>query len=51
MQASNLGKLIPADKLPDFSVFAKYLSLGGGFGVMDDEGFTMTGFSLRKARP
>ena len=24
----NLGKIIPGDKLPDFSVFAKYLSLG-----------------------
>ncbi len=47
----NLGKLIPVDKLPDFSVFAKYLSLGGGFGVMDDDGFTMTGFSIRKSRP
>jgi hypothetical protein len=47
----NIGKLIPVDKLPDFSVFAKYLSLGGGFGVMDDDGFTMTGFSLRKSRP
>lgn len=50
-EIANLGKLIPADKLPDFSVFAKYLSLAGGFGVMDDEGFTMTGFSLRKSRP
>ena len=47
----NLGKLIPTDKLPDFSVFAKYLSLGGGFSVMDDDGFTMTGFTLRRSNP
>ena len=47
----NLGKLIPVEKLPDFSVFAKYLSLGGGSSIMDDDGFTMTGFSLRRANP
>ena len=50
-KSPDLGKLIPAEKLPDFSVFAKYLSLGGGFSVMDDDGFTMTGFTLRKSRP
>ena len=47
----DLGKLIPGDKLPDFSVFAKYLSLGGGFSIMDDDGFTMTGFTLRRPGP
>src|SRR5262249_23264600 len=47
----DLGKLIPADKLPDFSVFAKYLSLGGGFSTMDEEGFIMTGFTLRRPGP
>lgn len=47
----NLAKIIPADKLPDFSVFAKYLSLGGGFSIMDDDGFTMTGFTLRRPGP
>ncbi len=47
----NLGKLIPVEKLPDFSVFAKYLSLGGSFSVMDDDGFTMTGFTLRRSNP
>jgi hypothetical protein len=45
----DLGKLIPGDKLPDFSVFAKYLSLGGGSSVMDDDGFTLTGFTLRRS--
>ena len=47
----NLGKIIPGDKLPDFSVFAKYLSLGGGFSIMDEEGFMMTGFTLRRPGP
>ena len=41
------ARLIPNEKLPDFSVFAKYLSLGGSYSVMDDDGFTMTGFTLR----
>jgi Protein of unknown function (DUF3352) len=47
----NLGKIIPGDKLPDFSVFAKYLSLGGGFSTMDEDGFLMTGFTLRHPGP
>ena len=47
----NLGKIIPGDKLPDFSVFAKYLSLGGGFSTMDEDGFMMTGFTLRRPGP
>jgi hypothetical protein len=50
-EVPNLGKLIPVEKLPDFSLFAKYLSLGGGSSIMDDDGFTMTGFSLRRANP
>ena len=48
---SKLGKLIDKDKLPDFSVFAKYLSQGGGYSVMDDDGMTFTSFTLRKANP
>jgi len=44
-------KLIDPDKLPDFEVFAKYLTLGGSYSVMDEDGFTQTGFSLRKANP
>ncbi len=47
----NIGKILPIDKLPDFSVFAKYLSLGGGFSVTDDDGFTLTGFTLRRSNP
>ena len=48
---SKLGKLFDKDKLPDFSVFAKYLSQGGGYSVMDDDGMTFTSFTLRKANP
>ncbi len=47
----DIGKLIPGDKLPDFSVFAKYLSLGGGFSTMDEDGYIMTGFTLRRPGP
>jgi hypothetical protein len=46
-----VGKLFDKDKLPDFSVFAKYLSQGGGYGVMADDGMTFTSFTLRKANP
>jgi hypothetical protein len=46
-----LGKLFPTDKLPDFSVISKFLSLGGGFSVTDEDGFTMTGFTLRRSNP
>jgi hypothetical protein len=46
-----VGKLFDKDKLPDFSVFAKYLSQGGGYGVMGDDGMIFTSFTLRKANP
>ncbi|HMB02154.1 MAG TPA: hypothetical protein VKP69_00260, partial [Isosphaeraceae bacterium] len=48
---AKIGKLIDKDKLPDFSVFAKYLSQGGSYGVMEDDGLTITGFTLRKVNP
>ncbi|MFI5454914.1 MAG: DUF3352 domain-containing protein [Isosphaerales bacterium] len=47
----SLKKMIPTEKLPDFSVFVKYLSLGGSFSMMDDDGFTLTGFTLRRSNP
>jgi len=47
----SLKKMIPTEKLPDFSVFIKYLSLGGSFSLMDDDGFTLTGFTLRRSNP
>lgn len=46
-----IPQLIDPNKLPDFEVFAKYLTLGGSYSVMDDDGFTQTGFSLRKTNP
>jgi hypothetical protein len=49
--APDLSKLVDLSKLPDFSVFAKYLSVGGSYSQMDDDGFTMTGFTLRKSNP
>jgi hypothetical protein len=48
---SKLGKLFDKDKLPEFSVFAKYLSPGGGYSLMDDDGITITNFTLRKTNP
>jgi len=48
---SKLGKLFNKEKLPEFSVFAKYLSQGGGYAVMEDDGVTITNFTLRKATP
>lgn len=38
-------------KLPDYSVFAKYLSNAGGYSVVDDDGVTSTQFLLRKTNP
>jgi hypothetical protein len=46
-----LGDLIDPKKLPDFSVFAKYLTQSAGFGVMEPDGVTFTQFSLKKAQP
>jgi hypothetical protein len=47
----SLSKLIPVEKLPDFSVLSKYLSLGGSSSLMDEDGLTMTGFTIRKSSP
>lgn len=45
------GDLIDKDKIPDFSVFAKYLSNGGGYGTMEEDGAVFTQYTLRKANP
>jgi hypothetical protein len=37
--------------MPDFSVFAKYLSQGGRYSETAEDGVTITSFSLRKAKP
>jgi hypothetical protein len=49
--APNIPQLVDPAKMPDFEVFAKYLTLSGGYSVMDDDGFVQTGFSLPKANP
>ena len=48
---AELPKIINPDKLPDFSVFAKYLTLGGSYSVTDEDGLLSTGFTLRKNNP
>jgi len=50
-QLPAVGKILATEKLPDFSVFAKYLSIRGSYSVMDDDGFIMTGFTLRRSGP
>jgi hypothetical protein len=47
----SLAKLLPVDKLPDFTVLNKYLSPGGSYSIMDEDGLSMTGFTLRKTNP
>lgn len=49
--APEVGQLFDPKKLPDFSVFAKYLSNGGGFSVLDEDGVTQTQFMLNKQNP
>ena len=46
-----IPSIINVSKLPDFSVFAKYLTLGGSFSVADEDGLLSTGFTLRKTNP
>jgi hypothetical protein len=48
---ADLPKFINPDKLPEFSVFAKYLTLGGSYSVADEDGLLATGFTLRKNNP
>ncbi len=47
----DVSKVLDKSKVPDFSVFAKYLSPGGGFGLMEADGVTFTNFTLKKANP
>ncbi|MFO0954268.1 MAG: DUF3352 domain-containing protein [Isosphaeraceae bacterium] len=48
---AKLNKYYDKEKLPDFSLFAKYLSNGGGYALMEDDGVTITNFTLRKNNP
>jgi hypothetical protein len=45
------GDLIDPKLIPEFSVIEKYLTPGGGFGVMEADGVTFTQFTLKKAQP
>lgn len=49
--APDVDNLFDPKKLPDYSVFAKYLSNGGGYSQVDDDGVTSTQFILRKENP
>lgn len=46
-----VSKMFDKDKLPEFSVFSKYLANGGGFATLEDDGITISNFTLRKANP
>lgn len=50
-QGDDLKTLIDPAKLPEFSTFTKYLTQGGGFGMMDEDGALFTRFTLRKSNP
>jgi hypothetical protein len=50
-QLPPVGKILATEKLPEFSVVAKYLSVAGSYSLMDDDGFLMTGFTLRRSGP
>ncbi len=50
-QVPQLGKVIANEKLPEFSALAKYLTLSGSYSLMEDDGFTMTGFTLKRQGP
>ena len=49
--APDVDNLFDIKKLPDYSVFAKFLTNTGGFSTVDDDGVTAVQFSLRKANP
>lgn len=47
----DVDQILDPKLLPEFSVFEKYLSPGGGFGVMTPDGVMFTQFTVRKAQP
>ena len=49
--APDISDLFDIKKLPEYSVFAKYLSNSGGFSTVDDDGVTAVQFSIRKQNP
>lgn len=49
--APKVDQFFDPKKLPDFSVFAKYMSNGGGYSVVDEDGVTQVQFMLNKRNP
>jgi hypothetical protein len=47
----DLNKILDPAKLPDFSVFAKYLSDGGGYSILTEDGLMMKQFTLKTVNP
>ncbi|WP_169980858.1 hypothetical protein [Tautonia rosea] len=47
-EVPDLSDLIDIEKIPEFSVFAKYLTQGGSYSVMEDDGLMIIQFSLPK---
>ena len=47
----NVKNPIDPKKVPEFSVFAKYVGQSGSYGLMDEQGLTITTFTLRKVAP
>lgn len=47
----DLTKYIDGNKLPEFSVFAKYLADSGGYSVQTEDGIIMKQFTLKKGNP
>lgn len=48
-QLPDLADYVDVNKVPEFSVFAKYLADGGSYSVMTEKGLTIQQFSLRRA--
>jgi hypothetical protein len=48
-QLPDLAKYIDPAKIPEFSVFAKYLTDGGNYSTVNEKGLTIHQFSLKKA--
>lgn len=46
-----IGDMISIDKIPGFEVFKKYLSKGGAYWIQDDDGITITNFSVKPQKP
>lgn len=44
-------ELIDPKLVPDFSVIEKYLTPGGGYGLMEADGMIFTQFTVKKAQP